>query len=144
MAVRESFLTVGAQVAAAPGPAHYTPGVEREHMHVKGGNSLKSKVHVHVPVHASLINLYKYPPPPLLSTMYIQAERFQAPKSEVPGPGMYSVSKKSDWLRKTYPPPNENEVSAHVHVHKRSLTHHPSSQGWASRCPLLHTLYMYI
>ena len=22
--------------------------------------------------------------------------------------------------------------------HKRSLTHHPSSQGWASRCPLLY------
>ena len=56
MVVRESFLTVGAQVAAAPGPAHYTPGAEREHMHVKGGNSLKSKVHVHVPVHASLVS----------------------------------------------------------------------------------------
>ena len=41
MAVRESFLTVGGQLAAAPGPAHYTPSLEA---HVKGGDSLKSKV----------------------------------------------------------------------------------------------------
>lgn len=41
MAVRESFLTVGGQMAAAPGPAHYTPTQE---MHVKGGDSLQSQV----------------------------------------------------------------------------------------------------
>ena len=41
MAVRESFLTVDGQLAAAPGPAHYTPSLET---HVKGGDSLKSKV----------------------------------------------------------------------------------------------------
>ena len=27
--------------------------------------------------------------------------------------------------------------------HKRSLTHHPSSQGWASRCPLLYFLFVW-
>ena len=41
MALRESFLTVGGHVAAAPGPAHYTP---TEELHVKGGDSLQSKV----------------------------------------------------------------------------------------------------
>ena len=41
MAGRQSFLTVDPQQAAAPGPAHYTPDLED---HVKGGDSLKSKV----------------------------------------------------------------------------------------------------
>ena len=41
MTVRKSFLTVDQQLAAAPGPSHYTPDVED---HVKGGDSLKSKV----------------------------------------------------------------------------------------------------
>ena len=41
MAVRESFLTVSQQQALAPGPAHYTHYHED---HVKGGDSLKSKV----------------------------------------------------------------------------------------------------
>ena len=36
-----------------------------------------------------------------------------------------------------------NYVHVHGYSHKRSLTHHPSSQGWASRCPLLH-VYMFI
>ena len=42
MAVRESFLTVDQQLATAPGPAHYTPDLVEDH--VKGGDSLKSKV----------------------------------------------------------------------------------------------------
>ena len=41
MAVRKSFLTVDQQLATAPGPSHYTPDLED---HVKGGDSLKSKV----------------------------------------------------------------------------------------------------
>ena len=37
---------------------------------------------------------------------------------------------------------NLSGTQVHVHVgrvgyHKRSLTHHPSSQGWASRCPIV-------
>ena len=41
MTVRESFLTVDNQIAAAPGPAHYTSTLED---HIKGGDSLKSTV----------------------------------------------------------------------------------------------------
>ena len=41
MAMRESFLTVSQQQALAPGPAHYAHYHED---HVKGGDSLKSKV----------------------------------------------------------------------------------------------------
>ena len=41
MEARESFLIVDKQLAAAPGPAHYTPALEE---HVKGGDSLMSKV----------------------------------------------------------------------------------------------------
>ncbi|CAI7995002.1 Sperm-tail PG-rich repeat-containing protein 2, partial [Geodia barretti] len=48
--------------------------------HVKGGDSLKSK-----------------------------AERFRDRLSRTPGPGTYSVSKRSDWLRKTYPPPSPGD-----------------------------------
>ena len=29
------------------------------------------------------------------------------------------------------------DVWGELASHKRSLTHHPSSQGWASRCPVL-------
>jgi hypothetical protein len=77
MTVRESFLTVDGQLAAAPGPSHYTPFLMT---HVKGGDSLQSK-----------------------------AERFSGLRSRIPGPGTYSVSKKSDWLRKTYPPPSDRD-----------------------------------
>ncbi|CAI8002297.1 Sperm-tail PG-rich repeat-containing protein 2 [Geodia barretti] len=51
--------------------------------HVKGGDSLKSK-----------------------------AERFRDRLSRTPGPGTYSVSKRSDWLRKTYPPPSPGDQTA--------------------------------
>ena len=33
------------------------------------------------------------------------------------------------------------DASGELASHKRSLTHRPSSQGWASRCPLL---YMFV
>ena len=33
------------------------------------------------------------------------------------------------------------DVWGELTSHKRSLTHRPSSQGWASRCPLL---YMFV
>ena len=38
--------------------------------------------------------------------------------------------------------PSHLSLACIVHLfgsHKRSLTHHPNSQGWASRCPLLYT-----
>ena len=67
MAGRQSFLTVDPQQAAAPGPAHYTPDLED---HVKGGDSLKSKVCLTLCVHPrqhEAINMYVI----LLMYMYI-------------------------------------------------------------------------
>jgi len=44
MAVRESFLTVGESLAAAPGPGHYSP--DATFKKTKGGGILHNKVHV--------------------------------------------------------------------------------------------------
>ena len=45
---------------------------------------------------------------PLIPSTW-QAERFRDRLSRTPGPGTYSVSKRSDWLRKTYPPPSPGD-----------------------------------
>ena len=36
------------------------------------------------------------------------------------------------------------DVLGELATHKRSLTHHPSSQGWASRCPVIDCLFVYL
>ena len=42
MTVRESFLTVGEQLAAAPGPGHYSPSLRLRN--AQGASSLKNRV----------------------------------------------------------------------------------------------------
>ena len=49
----------------------------------------------------------------------VQAERFPPPSSKTPGPGAYTVSKESDWVRNTYPPPQAMEVPRTVSYHNR-------------------------
>ena len=36
------------------------------------------------------------------------------------------------------------DVWGELASHKRSLTHRPSSQGWASRCPVIDCLFVYL
>ena len=59
MAARESFLTVDSQLVAAPGPAHYTPTLEA-HIHVKGGDSLQSKVHTFMYMYTCIYMYSRY------------------------------------------------------------------------------------
>lgn len=75
MAVRESFPSVSDQLAAAPGPGHYSLQTQHD-ANSRGAGSLQNK-----------------------------SERFTPPYSRTPGPGAYTISKHSDWIRKTYPPP---------------------------------------
>ena len=51
----------------------------------------------------------------------LQAERFPPPPSKTPGPGSYTVSKESDWIRNTYPPPEAIEVPRSVSFHNRDM-----------------------
>ena len=51
-----------------------------------------------------------------------QAGRFSVHLSHTPGPGTYSVSKKSDWLRKTYPPPSAREEVGNCFIHSYTCT----------------------
>ncbi|XP_064382075.1 sperm-tail PG-rich repeat-containing protein 2-like isoform X2 [Halichondria panicea] len=92
MAVRESFLTVNDTLAAAPGPGHYTLEAGTGFGSDKGKGPLHSK-----------------------------AERFPPPPSKTPGPGSYTVSKESDWIRNTYPPPEAIEVPRSVSFHNRDM-----------------------
>jgi len=84
MAVRESFLTVGESLAAAPGPGHYSP--DATFKKTKGGGILHNK-----------------------------AKRFTPPSSKTPGPGAYTTSRPSDWIRKTYPPPQWQKGAGRNH-----------------------------
>ena len=135
MSTRESFLTVNESLAAAPGPGHYTPGLTFHK--TKGGGSLDSRVccvllsdtvllwgsdHVSV-VYKDFVNLV------LVLVQLLQAERFPQPPSKAPGPGAYSISKSTDWLRKTYPPPanrpstSRHTVSGFTHICTRTRAH---------------------
>ena len=46
---------------------------------------------------------------PMCTILGLQARRFERLQSRAPGPSTYSVSKKSDWLRKTYPSSPERD-----------------------------------
>lgn len=133
MSVRESFLTVNESLAAAPGPGHYAPGFAFHK--TAGGSSLDSRVcalnlslnplHTNLVYSARRVSIWTFKLMKWLSPdvcyMYLQAERFPQPASKAPGPGAYSISKSTDWIRKTYPPPtnrpttSRNTVS-NVHV----------------------------
>ncbi|XP_072038825.1 sperm-tail PG-rich repeat-containing protein 2-like [Amphiura filiformis] len=71
MTVRETFLHVPDNVIAAPGPGHYDPSPHPQ-SRISGGASLANR-----------------------------SNRFTDPPSKTPGPGTYSLSKQSDWIKKT-------------------------------------------
>ena len=59
-----------------------------------------------------------------------QAGRFSVHLSYTPGPGTYSVSKKSDWLRKTYPPPSAREEVGNHFIHSYMYMNNQSKRCW--------------